>query len=626
MAVVGIALSLGMAHGRDARATVTWESGPLARRGMAILAMALRAQDPPAPPSGTTPPAIPVINVPEGEALVLELQDPLNTRFTRKGDTANLQVTADVFAEGKIAIPRSSIVRATITEAKRAGRVFGKARLRLQFDHLTLPDGTSYPIFTELSPSGWWEPTGDMKAKGDGGPGRDLKKVGQGAAQGALIGVLISGRSGRGKGAATGAAAGAAGTALAVMLERGPELDLPPGMMFEVQLTKPLAIPRSSIGGQEAETSILVPEETPAGPRTEEMGESVIAATVTPHPETSPAVSEPPATPPAPAEPAPAAAEVIPPPGAPARTPADPPAISETAGTYTLHVKVNLVLVETTVRDNRGAIVDNLKRGDFNILEDGAPQQVSHFSRDELPLAVAIVVDRSGSVEPMIEKLRGAALETLSLLKPDDQVALFAFDSKSDRLEYLTTDRPRIAAAIGRIRAGGGTNITDAVFDAALYLGRAAPSRRHAIVLVSDNQETVRGFASASDVVRLALETETTVYSIRIDSRRISRYILAPDIRPGTGSVNKMTRETGGEVFEAYDGGSIKNAMGAVISRLKKRYTLGYVSSNPNQDGKFREISVQLKKDSPAAMQNHRIFARRGYYAPLARTATAKTQ
>ena len=271
-----------------------------------------------------------------------------------------------------------------------------------------------------------------------------------------------------------------------------------------------------------------------------------------------------------------------------------------------------------------GTIVDNLKREDFTILEDGAKQEISHFSRDELPLAVAIVVDRSGSVEPVIQKLREAALDTLSLLKPGDEVALFAFDSKADRLEYLTTDRERIAAAIGRIRAGGGTNITDALFDAALYLGRAAPSRRHAIVLVSDNQETVRGFATAKDVVRLGLETETAIYSIRISSQRLSRYLLAPNVVAGTGSVNKVTRETGGEVFEAYDGNSIKNAMGAVISRLKKRYTLGYSSTNAAQDGKFREIAVKLNDSSSGATQNYRIFARRGYYAPLARTANAQ--
>lgn len=538
------------------------------------------------------------ISVPEGEALVLELQDPLNTRTTRKGDTVNLTVTTDVFAGGQIVIPRGSTVRATVTKAKRPGRVFGKALIRLQFDQLTLQDGTSYPITTQLSPSGWWEPTGDMKSQGEGSKTRDLKRIGSGAAQGALIGAVFGG----GRGATRGAAAGAAAGTAAVMLERGPELDLPPGMMFEVQLTKPLTLPLDYGREEASETADLLPAETPSEPTADgAKGKTEIAArTTTGNPEAAPQ---------------------------PTPSPSAPPALprvsdEEIKGAYKLEVKVNLVLVETTVRDQRGQIVDNLQREDFSLAEDGVKQEINHFSRDELPLAVAIVVDRSGSVEPLIEKLRDAALETLSLLKPEDQVALFAFDSKCDRLEYLTQDRERIAQAIARIRPGGGTNITDAVFAAALYLGRAAPSRRHAIVLVSDNQETVRGFASASDVVRMGLETETTVYSIYISPQGFSRRLLVPDLIPGANVVNKMTRETGGEVFQAYDGSSIKTAMGAVINRLKKRYTLGYTSTNANQDGKFREISVQLRKDSDASIKNYRTFARRGYYAPLARTAS----
>jgi VWFA-related protein len=298
--------------------------------------------------------------------------------------------------------------------------------------------------------------------------------------------------------------------------------------------------------------------------------------------------------------------------------PTEPPHPADEAASsdYKLRVDVNLVLVEATVRDERGRVVDGLKREDFRVLEDGAEQEIRHFSRDELPLAVAIVVDRSGSVSPVLDKLREAALDTLSLLKSDDQVALFAFAAKTERLVDLTTDRQRIAEAIAKITAGGGTNITDALFDATRYLRRAAPSHRHAIVLVSDNQTTVRGKASADDVVRSGLESETTIYSIRIGTHATSRYALAPVILPGTGSVKKMTSETGGEVFEAYDGRSIKTAMAAVINRLKRRYTLGYVSTNREQDGKFRKIDVSLNAPSTASDRSYQIFARRGYYAP----------
>ncbi len=295
-----------------------------------------------------------------------------------------------------------------------------------------------------------------------------------------------------------------------------------------------------------------------------------------------------------------------------------------TDSTYKLQVNVNFVLVETTVRDARGAIVDGLNREDFSIVEDGVVQEIRHFSRDELPLAVAIVIDRSGSIRPIVERLRDAALETLSLLKPEDEVALFAFDSTPECLEDLTTNRKRIAEGIAAISAGGGTNITDALFDAAGFLRHAAPTRRHAIVLVSDNQSTVRGQASPRDVIRSGLQSETVIYSIRVGSNRTSRYLLAPVTVPGTKTVNDMTEETGGEVFEAYDGRSIKTAMGAVISRLKKRYTLGYISTNTQADGAFRKVAVSLNEHSPAADRDYRIFARTGYYAPLPPSATAK--
>jgi len=298
---------------------------------------------------------------------------------------------------------------------------------------------------------------------------------------------------------------------------------------------------------------------------------------------------------------------------------ATPPAgEEEPTGDFKLKVDVNLVLVEATVRDERGGIVDGLTRADFAIFENGALQTLTHFSQDELPLAVAIVVDASGSVAPVMGKLREAALETLSLLKPEDQVALFEFDSEPRLLEVLTPNRHHIAESIAAIAGGsGGTNINDALLAAARYLGSESPQRRHAIVLVSDNIATYRSQASRNDVVRGSIETETVIYSIRITTSRVSRTPLLPDILAGTAFVDKMAYETGGEVFEAYDGRSIRTALGAVISRLKKRYTLGYSSTNRHQDGKFREITVRLSEGSPAASRHYRIFARRGYYAPL---------
>jgi len=288
-------------------------------------------------------------------------------------------------------------------------------------------------------------------------------------------------------------------------------------------------------------------------------------------------------------------------------------------------VDVNLVVVEATVRDERGQVVDNLKRENFRIYEDGVEQQIVQFSRDELPLAVALVLDRSGSMGPVLRQVRDAAYDTLSQLKPNDEVALFAFASSSKRLEDLTTDRQRIADDIAGIYAGGGTNITDALFDAALYLGRAAPNRRHVVILVSDNDATVQGFASEKDVIRMALETETSIYSIKVKaggaSRALNLPLALPNALPGTGSVPKMARETGGEVIDTHTSGSVQSAMATVIARLKQRYTLGYSSTNRQRDGSFRQIDVRVADGSTSTSVKYTVYARRGYYAPAERAA-----
>jgi Ca-activated chloride channel homolog len=295
-----------------------------------------------------------------------------------------------------------------------------------------------------------------------------------------------------------------------------------------------------------------------------------------------------------------------------------------------LKVDVNLVVVEATVRDEHGRVIENLTRENFRLVEDGALQQISYFSRDELPLAVALVVDRSGSMGPVLRQLRDAAYDTLSQLKPGDQVALFAFASRCQRLEDLTTDRQRIADDIAGIYTGGATNITDALFDAALYLGQAAPNRRHVVILVSDNDGTVPGYASEKDVIRMALETETSIYSIKVKaagpSRALSLPLALPRAVPGTGSVPKMARETGGEVIDTHSAGSVQSAMATVIARLKQRYTLGYTSTNRRRDGSFRKIDIRVTDGSTSASQKYMVYARPGYYAPTEHVAAQAAQ
>jgi len=562
----------------------------------------------PVPSGGSGPTNTPsVLSVLPGEDLVLELKSPLNSKTARKGDLADFSTTSEVVVGDQVAIPRGTTVHATVTQAKKAGPL-KKAQIQLQFNEIVLADGTHKPLSADLMRSGF------LQAKNERSKARTVRTIAIDAAPGAILGGIFGGATGAAQGAAIGAAIGAVG----VLMQHGPDLDFPAGMQFEIELTKPLDVPL--LHPRVAASS--PPPSPPAGSVSTEDPKSLAPPPSQPGPlpaETAPASS---GGNPAGAVAAAADGTVPPVPGA-SVSPIAPNA--GTSGGFKLKVDVNLVVIEATVRDERGQLVDNLKRENFRIDEDGTEQQIVQFSRDELPLAVALVLDRSGSMGPVLRQVRDAAFDTLSQLKPNDEVALFAFASSSKRLEDLTTDRQRIADDIAGIYAGGGTNITDALFDAALYLGRAAPNRRHAVILVSDNDGTVQGFASEKDVIRMALETENSIYSIKVKaggtSRALSLPLALPNALPGTGSVPKMARETGGEVIDTRTTGSVQLAMATVIERLKQRYTLGYSSTNRRRDGSFRQIDIRVTSGSASTSVKYSVYARRGYYAPTEHVA-----
>jgi len=132
--------------------------------------------------------------------------------------------------------------------------------------------------------------------------------------------------------------------------------------------------------------------------------------------------------------------------------------------------------------------------------------------------------------------------------------------------------------------------------------------------MVSDNEPTAKGEFTGDDVIRLALETQTIVYSVRFGRDRLGGTLDEPGWIPGARWVSKIMDRTGGEIIEMAAVGSVQKAMAAVITRLKQRYTLGYQSTDTRSDRVFREIDVRLSDRAQNPKHPYRIFARRGYY------------
>ncbi len=304
----------------------------------------------------------------------------------------------------------------------------------------------------------------------------------------------------------------------------------------------------------------------------------------------------------------------VPPLQPPSKPVAAPPPAATTATTF--RVNVNLVLVEVGVHDEHGRAVGNLTREDFHVFEDGKEQEIAAFSHEELPLAVALVVDNSSSIMAALDQLRTGALETLALLKPEDQVAIYSFGEKPELVEGLTSNHEALSVNLWALSPYGGTALTDALYDAAQYLGREAPARRRAVILVSDNEASDEETRNVAEVVRAAQQAGTPIYSIKVDYLQHSRgfFLTHPETR--LHDVEKICRQTGGELIDTRDGTSVSDAMETIIRWLKQGYTLGYAPSNKRQDGTFRTITVRLDQNAEPRTRKDTIYARPGYYAP----------
>jgi Ca-activated chloride channel homolog len=569
-------------------------------------------------PGAVLPPDPGRVAIDPGEKLIIELETSLHTRTTRKGDKIRFHTLREVRAGNQVVIPRGSIVQGLVTVSRRAGRIAGRSEIQLRLEDIRFPDGTILKLPASIVRVGVSQveqaKNSDPKVRGESGAGGGTAAILTGGMQGAVIGVLGGGARGAMYGGAIGAGVGVA----QILLRRGPDVDLPRNTIFEARFDQRMEIPgdtakrMADLGARTTAPSsaeLRIPEEEPVPEPRKADRPALTRRRAEPEPAPETAKIEPlpapvPAPPPVPQ----------PPPGADA---------SPDPGSFKLSVSVQLVQVDAFVRDRAGKPMDKLSRDDFRLFEEGAEQEILSLSRDELPIAVALVIDRSGSVAPYMNEIRHAAYRALMQLKPGDKVCLFSFAAEVDRLEDLTSDRQRIADRIAMIRGGGGTNIVDAVHDAANYLAMVAPESRRAVILISDNQETTHPRATVSNTVKLAIESETVIYSVKTSGEGLPITMRIPNLIAGSSPVPRLTEESGGEIIEVAKTGSLDEALRSAVERLKLRYTLGYSPVNP-QPGTFRKIEVRLTDQFGKPSTDYRVHCRTGYYYPAPRT-TSKT-
>jgi VWFA-related protein len=279
-----------------------------------------------------------------------------------------------------------------------------------------------------------------------------------------------------------------------------------------------------------------------------------------------------------------------------------------------IRVDVNLVLVDATVKTKAGQIMGDLKKDDFELREDGVPQKIDLFSRDELPLNVALVLDLSDSIGPFLGPLRNAASTALAALKPEDEVALFTFSTEAELRVPFTNDKTKIAEQINAFRVGGATNINDGIFVAAKYLLNTPPKGRRVIILISDDVGTDAGGQGTRDIVTEAIASDAVLYNLKIPGYNPPGTLFAASMIPGLVNIRKVVDQTGGEIFDVQDVAHLDTAFRALINRIKTRYTLGYYTKANGALGKPHKLEVRLAPSLGKKGHDYVILAKSGYY------------
>jgi Ca-activated chloride channel family protein len=279
-----------------------------------------------------------------------------------------------------------------------------------------------------------------------------------------------------------------------------------------------------------------------------------------------------------------------------------------------LRVNVNLVMLDATIKNKSGHIMNDLKKEDFELREDGVVQKLDVFSRDELPLNVALVLDLSDSIGPFLGPLRDAANVALGALKPEDEVALFTFSTEAELRVPFTTDKTKIADQISSFHAGGATNINDGIFVAAKYLLGAPPKGRRVIILISDDVGTDAGGQGTRDIVTEAIAADAALYNLKIPGYNPPSTLYAAAMIPGLVNIHKVMDQTGGEIFDVKNVSDLDASFRALIERIKTRYTLGYYTQANGAAGKPHKLDVRLTSSFGKKGKDYMVLSKNGYY------------
>src|SRR5882672_8393067 len=261
----------------------------------------------------------------------------------------------------------------------------------------------------------------------------------------------------------------------------------------------------------------------------------------------------------------------------------EPPPVSKEGGEFVIKKSVEEVVIHATVIDKNLRMITTLGRNDFKVFEDGKQQTITSFRHEDIPVAMGVVIDNSGSMREKRDKVNKAALNLVRSSNPEDQVFVVNFNDEYFLDQDFTSDIGKLKEALEKVETRGGTALYDAIVASADQC-KNSQLQKKVLFVVTDGEDTASRESLEQAVKRLQEENGPTVYAIAVlggERERKARRVL-----------QTVADRTGGLAFFPKTVDEVDAISREIAHDIRNQYTLGYKPIIPKNAGGYRSIKV----------------------------------
>ena len=287
------------------------------------------------------------------------------------------------------------------------------------------------------------------------------------------------------------------------------------------------------------------------------------------------------------------------------------PATNKNGG-YVFYSEVQEVQLHATVVDQHNRSVTGLNKNDFQVFEDGQPQQITQFGHEDVPVSLGILIDNSGSMRDKRQAVNEASINLVKSSNPSDEVFVVNFNDEAYIDQDFTSDLNKLREGLEHIDSRGGTAMYDAVVASADHLAKAGRKEKKVLLIVTDGEDNASRDTLEQAVRRVQDEKGPTIYTIGLlggeKQKRARRALEA------------LALQTGGVAYFPKDLGEVDQISSSIAHDIRSQYLIQYRPIRPQQNGEYRTVRVEAHAGGYGKLQ---VRTKTGYYAGQERAANS---